>query len=169
MHNISIQFTYSQDEYVKAFRQYLFASRTMTTVSIIIAGAYFIFTMFYLPLSGFSPLSIAAAAISIIYIVLFWTLYVYVPNFAFKNTVKFQEEYFLSFSDDGISFKTESINSQLKWSIYRQVIETSDFIFLVQNSRMYTIIPKRTFSKSEMLESFRELVTGCIGVIKRIL
>jgi hypothetical protein len=89
------------------------------------------------------------------------------PTAQFRAMSKFQEEYFLSFSHDGIVFKTASINSVLKWDIYSELLESDDFFYIVQNSKLYTLIPKRVFTGSEE-DDFRQLAVGVLKKLSRI-
>ena len=80
----------------------------------------------------------------------------------FKRNPKFLETYHLTFSDDGIHFKTESIDSQLAWTHYERVLENNRVILLLYGSRMYTVIPKRAFADDSQIAAFRSLVSRCL-------
>ncbi|HEY2760611.1 MAG TPA: YcxB family protein [Pirellulales bacterium] len=83
----------------------------------------------------------------------------------FKRNPKFLETYHLSFSENGIHFKTESIDSTIAWSHYNKVLEDQNVILLIYGSRMYTVIPKRVFSDASQLKAFREIVARQIGAV----
>lgn len=78
------------------------------------------------------------------------------PKRVFKEELKFQDEYYIGFKDEGILFQTEHINSTIAWSHYSKVKENKNFFYLIYGKYMFTIIPKRTFSNNE--ELFRKLV-----------
>ncbi len=79
-------------------------------------------------------------------------------RYFFKHNPKFRETYHLTFSDGGIQFKTESMESKLSWSMYKRVLENDTIVLLIYGTRMYAVIPKRAFSDSSQLAEFMELV-----------
>ena len=155
---INLTFKYTQNEYVKAERRYLFASKTITKISVIVLAAYFPSAAICLFLSSFSLWGIIACAMAIIAGIMGCILYFYIPLYKFKHTAKYQEEYSLVFSADGIKFKTSTIDSELKWSVYSEAWECDDFYFLIQAPRMYTLIPKRAFCEVSEKNAFEKLV-----------
>jgi len=76
----------------------------------------------------------------------------------FKRNPKFGETNNIDFSDEGIHFKTSSIDSKLKWDIYDGLLEDEELFVLPYGGQMYTVIPKRCFTEPEMTVTFRNLV-----------
>ncbi len=72
--------------------------------------------------------------------------------------MKLKEEYDLTFSDEGIQFKTDSINSNLKWNTYVDFMESEECFYLIQSKQVYSVIPKRVFESVEVENGFREMV-----------
>src|SRR5207244_299090 len=79
-------------------------------------------------------------------------------RFFFRRNPKFLETYKLSFSDQGIRFKTNSIDASIAWTHYSRILEDEKVILLVYGSRMYTVVPKRAFSDSAQLPAFRNMI-----------
>ena len=159
MDTLNLTFKYTQSEYVKAERKYLLSSKVISKVSIVILAVYFLFAIAYFFLSSFSLWSIIALVVAIIAGIMFGVLYFYIPIYKFKSTAKYQEEYTLLFSLDGIKFKTKTIDSELKWGVYSEVWESNDFYFFIQTPRIYTLIPKRALASSTEKNTFDKLVT----------
>ncbi|MEM7735594.1 MAG: YcxB family protein [Deinococcota bacterium] len=86
------------------------------------------------------------------------------PYLVERSTPKLREQYQLSFSDEGIHFKTTSIDAHLAWSIYSVWWDGPDYFFLFHGKRDVTIIPFRVFSNSDDMTSFRELATRQLGM-----
>ena len=166
MNTVSLTFKYTQSEYVKAERRYLFASKTISRTTVVILAAYFLFAVVYLFLSAFSLWSILALAVAVFAGIMGSVLYFYIPVYKFKSTAKYQEEYFLEFSAGGIKFKTATIDSELKWAVYSEAWECEEFYFLVQAPRMYTLIPKRAFPGSSEKSAFDELITSNMKLLQ---
>ena len=80
-------------------------------------------------------------------------------RYSFKRNPKFHETYRLSFSHDGIGFKTASIDSTIRWSHYTRALENESLFLLIYGSRMYTVVPKRAFADPSEIDSFREIVS----------
>ena len=166
METLNLAFKYTQSEYVKAERKYLLSSKVISKSSIVILAAYLLFAIAYLFLSSFSLWSIVALAIAVIVGIMGSVLYFYIPIYKFRSTAKYQEEYSLLFSLEGIKFKTKMIDSELKWGVYSEVWECNDFYFLIQTPRIYTLIPKRVFTSSTEKNTFDKLVTSNMKLVQ---
>lgn len=81
----------------------------------------------------------------------------------FKHNPKFRETYHLKVSDSGIHFRTTSIDSHLRWDHYSRFLENDLICLLIYGSRMYTVIPKRSFHHPADLDAFREIVNRKLG------
>jgi YcxB-like protein len=81
----------------------------------------------------------------------------------FRRNPKFREEYHLTFSRENIHFQTVSIASTLQWTHYDRVIESADLFLLMYSKGLYTLIPKRCFSSTQEINTFRNLLRGAIG------
>ena len=82
---------------------------------------------------------------------------------AFKSNPKFRERYSLRFSEEGIHFKTATIDSTLKWDHYHACLESDRVFLLVYGKRMYTVLPKRAFQGPPQIDDFRELVKNKVA------
>jgi hypothetical protein len=78
-------------------------------------------------------------------------------RFWFARDPKHRAAYHLEFDDEGIRFKTASIDSAIAWSHYTRVLEDSRLWLLVYGSRLYTVLPKRAFTP-EKEQEFRALL-----------
>ena len=81
-----------------------------------------------------------------------------VVKYRFKRNPKFGETSNIHFSDDGIHFKTSSIDSKLKWDLYDGLLEDEELFLLLYGGQMYSVIPKRCFTEDERTDAFRNLV-----------
>ena len=90
------------------------------------------------------------------------------PILKFKQTTKYHEEYTLVFSKENIKFKTQSIDSEVKWDIYSALWESHDFYYLIQASRLYTLIPKRVFKDLNEKQLFEEITQSRVKTTKHV-
>ena len=118
---VTLNFTYTQNEYVKAERQSLIANKIIRKYDPILIAVFIVLSLCFLFLSSFSIYSIILSVIFLIVTAIGCYTYFYMPVLIYKHTSKFHEEYTLSFSKDGIDFKTPSIDSVLQWSVYSEL------------------------------------------------
>jgi hypothetical protein len=81
-----------------------------------------------------------------------------VRRYWFKQNPKFLETYHLTLHDAGIHFLTDSIDAQIKWDHYSNVIENDRMYLLIYGKGMYTIIPKRAFANVDDVTRFHALI-----------
>ena len=167
MDTVELTFKYTQAEYVKADRQYLIASKTISKTSIVVLAIFLPASLLYLFLSSFSVPGIIFTAIGVVAAIVGSTLYFYLPLYKFKITPKYKEEYTLTFSNSGITFKTPSIDSTIKWDMYSEIWESNDFYFLIQSPRIYTLIPKRAFGSPVEMRMFEDISISNLKCTKR--
>ena len=105
-------------------------------------------------------------AVAVITGIIGCVLYFYIPIYKFKSVAKYQEEYSLLFFEDGIKFKTSTIDSELKWTIYSETWECNDFYFLIQTPRIYTLVPKRAFASLTEKNAFDKLITSNMKLLQ---
>lgn len=79
-------------------------------------------------------------------------------RYFFDRNPKFKERYRLRFSDDGIEFRTLSVESKLAWTHYHRFLEDREVALLIYGSRMYTVIPRRAFADEAQHARFVALV-----------
>ena len=168
MDAVEITFKYTKAEYVKADRQYLIASKTISKTSIVVLAIFLPASLFYLFLSSLSVSGIIFTVVAVVAAIVGSTLYFYIPYYKFKITPKYNEEYTLTFSDSGIMFKTPGIDSIIKWDTYSEIWESNDFYFLIQAPRMYALIPKRAFRSPAEMRMFEEVSISNLKCTKRV-
>ncbi len=84
--------------------------------------------------------------------------FIVVPPLAFRFQPKFRDDYSLTFSPQGIHFRTAHIDSQLQWSLYSRVLIDAHSYLLYYSSRTFTVIPKRVLQNSEQQSAFEQML-----------
>ena len=158
---VQLRFSHTEKEYLSAVRFYMFHS-TETLVRLIVVYVLVSVAMlllnalldFLLPLWLIVPMIIGTG------VAWFYTYLVDLPRRYFRGDPKFRAEYDLTFTDAGIQFKTQEINSSIAWSLYTRVIENDRFYIMVygKNIPSLSIIPKRAFSTSKDEIAFRQML-----------
>jgi hypothetical protein len=163
---IVLSFRYSENEYVRALRAH-YASHLRLPLDIIavvvmaVAGACF-WRSPSLHWVGF-----ACAAISIVFVLILIAVFTVIPMLAFRSEPKFRDEYSLTFSEQGIHFRTAHVDSQLQWSMYSRALVDSHSYLLYYGSRQFTVIPKRVFEGEEQQLVFEQMLTQHVPEIVR--
>ncbi|NEQ55650.1 MAG: YcxB family protein [Leptolyngbya sp. SIO3F4] len=70
------------------------------------------------------------------------------PLLVYRSQPKLKAEYSLGFSESGIDFKTNQVDSKLQWSLYQSWWSDSDFYILYYGKRDLTVIPRRVLDES---------------------
>jgi hypothetical protein len=158
METISLRFRYTEEEYIAATRFYLsrstdFLLRLAFSTIFLAAGIFFV-----LLANLESEIFFLLTFVGVVSF-LMWSLFFYIaPRQRFRSDPKFQDEYFLQFSDDGIQFKTAQIDALIQWSLYTKVLENDRFYLLVYGKNMISVIPKRAFASAQQEAAFDALL-----------
>jgi len=158
VNKVTISFEYSKNEYISAFREYLFRSKILKKFDLAFVSVLAVFELFLLLSSGFSVYSLVIGMILIFYYMMFSLLYFFQPINVYNRTPKFHQKYKLSFSPENIYYKTADVSSVLNWDIYSEIWNCKEFFYLVQAKNIYTIIPKSAFKNSNDLQSFEKII-----------
>jgi hypothetical protein len=71
-----------------------------------------------------------------------------ITKFRLKNNEKFKHLQKVKFSNEGIEYETEGINSRIEWSFYKKYFEGENIFILIYGKRQYSVIPKYPFKDS---------------------
>jgi hypothetical protein len=157
---ISLRFKYTAEEYVAATRLYLVRSADFFAR----LGVCFLYAVGCMVLFAWLEVSLSPELIFLLVFVALLPFFIafmhliVLPRRRFRSDPKFQDEYLLQFSDDGIQFKTSQIDALLQWSLYNKVLENERFYLLVYGKHMISVIPKRAFADEFQEAAFREML-----------
>ncbi len=84
------------------------------------------------------------------------------PHMIYDYQPKLKSEYKLRFQDNGIGFKTDEIDAQLKWKMYHSWIRDAEFYILYHGKRDVSVIPRRAL-KDDADKNLSELLRKHIG------
>jgi hypothetical protein len=164
---ISLRFKYTIDEYVDATRMFMMRSGDFVT-RLAVCALYAIACIGLLAWLEFSSelLFLFVFAACLPFLIAFLHLFV-LPRQRFRSDPKFQDEYFLHFSDDGIQFRTAQVDALLQWSLYNKVLEDERFYILVYGKNMISVIPKRAFADAQQEADFRAMLKRHVPAYSR--
>ena len=160
---VTLTFKHREKEYVAATR--LFYARVYHTRFLIIISSIVLSLGLVLFLMNVDfLLGTVAIVVGLILLVINFYAYFVTPAQHFKRNAKFQEEYELRFSEDGLLFRSKNMESKLEWSFYSKIWETPNYYFLFYDKDLFTLIPKRVFTSKQQQWVFQDLLSRKIGV-----
>ena len=158
---VHLSFSHTEKEYLAAIRFYFWHSKELLVRLIV---SCLLFTIVLLLVYAWLKFLIPVWAIVILMFIggmgFFHGYVIDLPRNRFRGDPKYREEYNLTFSDDGIEFRTANVNSSIAWNLYTRVIENDSFYIMVYGKDIHSlsIIPKRAFRDSEQERTFREML-----------
>jgi hypothetical protein len=106
-------------------------------------------------------------SVAILFALMLVAAFTVIPPLAFRREPKFRDDYSVTFSPEGIHFRTAHIESQLQWSLYSRALVDGHSYVLYYGSHQFTVIPKRVFASSNQQQAFERLLTQHISEIVR--
>jgi hypothetical protein len=161
---VSLSFRYSESDYVRALRTH-YASYLRLWLDLIVVVVGGISGAYLWRSPGWHLLGMAFVGVSAIFALMLLAAFVIIPPLAFRREPKFRDEYSLTFSGEGIHFKTAHIDSRLQWGMYLSALVDAHSYVLYYGTRTFTVIPKRIFQSAEQKSAFEELLVAHVPKI----
>jgi hypothetical protein len=153
-------------DYVRAMRAHYITHLRLRLDAVVIAGLAGV--GFYLwPSPKLHWVSLVCFVVAIAFGLMLIAAFTIIPPLAFRREPTLQDDYSLTFSPEGIHFRTGHIDSQLQWSLYSRALIDAHCYVLYYGSSQFTVIPKRVFQSAEQQQVFERLVTEHVSLITR--
>ena len=158
METVNLSFRYAERDYVRALRAH-YASRlrlpldVAVTVGLVVIGLYEW-------RSGREWFGITALCVSGAFALLLIAVFTVLPQAVFRRQPRLRDEYSLTFSPQGIHFKTARIDSEIQWSLYCHALVDAHSFVLYSGSHQFSVIPKRVFHNAAQREAFERLLAA---------
>jgi hypothetical protein len=160
---VNLSFRYLESDYVRALRAH-YASQLRLRLDIFLIVVLAAAGVFLWP----SPFGVAFVVFSGVFALILIAAFAIIPPLVFRSEPKFRDDYSLTFSPEGINFRTAHIDSQLHWSLYSRAFVDAHSYVLYYGSRQFTVIPKRVFQTAEQQQRFEQLLTEHVSqIVKR--
>jgi YcxB-like protein len=91
------------------------------------------------------------------------TILFLVTRTMFRDNPRLAEPTRYTFSASGVVAESYAGRSELKWTVYRRIRETSEYFLLYTSPRVAGPLPKRCFSSENDIQLFRELVRSSVN------
>jgi hypothetical protein len=157
METVSLSFRYDEHDYVRAMRAH-YASRLRLPLDIAVVVVVAVIGVYELR-SGSQRFGIALLTLSGIFALMLVSAFAVIPRIAFRSQPKFRDDYSLTFTPQGIHFRTTHIESDLQWSMYTRALVDAHSFILYYGSQQFTVVPKRVFQDVAQRQTFERLLT----------
>lgn len=163
METVNLSFRYAERDYILAMRAH-YASRLRLPLDVVVIIVVAVIGAYELK-SGSQAFGIALLTLSAVFALMLIAAFTVVPRIVYRNQPKFRDDYALSFSPQGIHFRTAHIDSDLQWSMYSHALVDDHSFILYYGSQQFTVIPKRVFENPAQRRSFEQLLAQNISKI----
>lgn len=155
---VTVKFINNEKEYGEAIRTY-YSNSKRTKFDDFLGAGVILFALGAWIYYGFSWSWVLCIGVGIFGFALRYLAFYVMPAVRFRQEPKFKDEYILTFSDEGLEFKTEHLNSKLDWNYYYKALESKNFYLLFYGKQLFTIVPKRAFNDEEHERKFKDIIS----------
>lgn len=154
---LHLSFRYSEQDYVRAMHAH-YASRLRLKLDAAVAVATALLGIYLWQSLNSRYWGIGLVCLSAVLGLMLVAAFGVIPKLVFHREPKFRDEYSLTFSPEGIHFRTAHIDSQLQWSMYSHAVVDAHSFVLYYGVHSFTVIPKRVLETAEQLAAFDRLI-----------
>ena len=163
---VNLSFRYSETDFVRAMRaHYASRLRLRLDIAVVIATAAVGAYLWHSPDSRWYGVTVVG--VSAVFALMLVAAFTVIPIVVFRRDPKYRDEYSLTFSPEGIHFRTAHIDSELQWSIYSRVLVDAHSFVLYWRSSYFTVISKLLFHSVVQQEVFEKLLVQNVSTIVR--
>lgn len=163
---VSVTFTYTRDEYIRAMRRHyrwrLQLSRDIISGCLAIGLGLYLTRTIDIGWLGWGLVGLGVVLLMLVGYALF-----VMPLLIYRTQPKLKDRYTLRFAEERIEFKTDKIDSELQWSLYQSWRFDDNFYVLFYGKRDLTVVPRRALDEASD-RHLRVLLTQKLGEPKSL-
>lgn len=163
---VTLRFTYERQDLAHATRAN-FGSQSRLRFNAIAAAGLIALGIWLRTDEASRGLGLAGIIVGAGFITLLAVMWLFGPDIALWRDPKYRAPYDLTFSDDGIHFRTANIDSHLQWSIYSHALQHPNGYLLYHGPNAYTILPARVFANAAERTTFDALLAAHVPRLER--
>lgn len=163
-----IQFQYTKQEYARA---YWINSKRSFFPKLWIGGVLYVLCMILggvMLIIGETFLGIVLFGLVGFLIALLLASRFIIPYYLYKQNVILRSEYSFEFSEEGLHFVAQDVDSKLNWNIYKYALDSPELYLLYLGKNQFSVIPKRIFLSKDQLKDFDALVRKNIKDVQAV-
>lgn len=163
---VKLSFRYTEQDYVRALRLH-YSNILQPKRDVAISTGTMLLGIYFWVTSDSRWLGPVLVLIPAILLLMIFSAFVLIPPAVFRREPKFKDDYALTFSPEGIHFKTAHINSDLQWGMYTHALIDRRSYVLYYGKSSLTVIPTRVFEGPDQLAKFDDLLAQFIPKLTR--
>lgn len=152
---MTIEFGYEKKQVLDALRNHFFSRREIR-ILVILVNVFAILSAVLFYFKIIQPLSFLV--FSLLWFLLWVTIRVVLPSSIYKRSRTFQDQFRMSFEEEGVRLETERGEQDWQWKQFSAFKETLYFFHLYFDSRSFFLVPKDAFKDITDTQAARDLL-----------
>lgn len=158
MEPITVDFTYTKEDYVGAVRRFLRLNKTFSRFSQISMFIALLVDLVFIAQFGFSFENMLLTVLLICTFLMLALLY-WQPVWIYNRNPRLHAPQHYVFRPEGIAIQTALSSSQLEWALFTCYWDDQVGVYLLQSKKNYVVIPARCFSGGQRA-ALKEMALG---------
>ena len=158
----TVQFTPTREEFVRASRFFLIASRTVNPFYFVLLGAYLLFSVFLLFWFGVTVMTVVSFVVSAAAGLFYAYVYLIRPAKKYDKTPGLQQMLTLRLGEAGLGYYSSDRQYLVKWESYHCFWENESFFLMTYGTGKFHFIPKRIFGSAQEQKEFSSRVLALL-------
>jgi hypothetical protein len=159
---MTIEFGYEKKQVLDALRNHFFSRREIR-ILVILVNVFAILSAVLFYFKIIQPLSFLV--FSLLWFLLWVTIRVVLPSSIYKRSRTFQDQFRMSFEEEGVRLETERGEQDWQWKQFSAFKETLYFFHLYFDSRSFFLVPKDAFKDITDTQAARDLLRRHIKTV----
>ena len=152
---MTVHFGYDKKQVIQALR-YHFLTRPEIKFLLILINVFAIASAILFAFKKIQPL--AFLFFSLMWFVLMLVIWRILPGSIYKKAHTFQDEFSLTFDDDGVVLENKRGSKNWSWKLFSRFLESPYFFHLYFDTRSFFLVPKDAFKDITDIQEARKML-----------
>lgn len=152
---MTIEFSYNKNQVLQALR-YHFLNRREIRLMIILVNVFALASAALFYFKKILPFAFLVG--SFMWFILMISFWFVLPGMVYRRAATFKDHFTMNFGNDYFSVGNERGSREWPWKALSNFLETPYFFHLYFDNRSFFLVPKNSFTKTEDVYQFRQLL-----------
>ncbi len=152
---MTVHFGYDKKQVIQALR-YHFLTRPEIKFLLVLINVFAIASAILFALKKIQPL--AFLFFSLMWFILMLVIWRILPGSIYKKAHTFQDEFSITFDEDGVVLKNNRGSKNWSWKIFSRFLESPYFFHLYFDTRSFFLVPKDAFKGITDIQEARKML-----------
>lgn len=148
MEPITVDFTYTREDYVQAVRRFLRLNKTISRFSQVFMCIALLADVVFIGLFGFTAENMILTVLIACSLLMMAALH-FQPEWTYNRNPRLHAPQHYEFRPEGITLKTATATSQVQWDLFQRIWDDAVGVYLLQNKKSYVVIPARCLTEQQ--------------------